>query len=167
MRRLANPLDYLCDSLAAHNLLLSLQWARAASKDTASDEKKHDDAWLGIISDCYGCRAFSEQRYRGRWFIWHGQGCGSAVFEGRRRRSGWYHAMLTSSSAHARRDHLHATGADGAAVETAAVDATDEASVAAFAAGLASQRTMPWSSRRRAGRRTDPSPSLTSRTLEE
>ena len=37
----------------------------------------------------------------------------------------------------AREEILHATGADGAAVETAAVDAADEASVAAFAAGLA------------------------------
>ena len=38
----------------------------------------------------------------------------------------------------AREEILHATGADGAAVDTAAVDAADEASVAAFAAGLAS-----------------------------
>ena len=34
----ANPLDYLCDSLAALNLLLSLQCRRAASKPV-SDEK--------------------------------------------------------------------------------------------------------------------------------
>ena len=38
----------------------------------------------------------------------------------------------------AREEILHATGADASAVDTAAVDAADEASVAAFAAGLAS-----------------------------
>ena len=38
VRRLANPLDYLCDSLAALNLF-ALTARTAASKDTASDEK--------------------------------------------------------------------------------------------------------------------------------
>ena len=51
-------------------------------------------------------------------------------------------ALLVSRNAdrlqRAREEILHATGADGAAVDTAAVDAADEASVAAFAAGLAS-----------------------------
>ena len=50
-------------------------------------------------------------------------------------------ALLVSRDAdklqRAREEILHATGADGAAVDTAAVDAADEASVAAFAAGLA------------------------------
>ena len=50
-------------------------------------------------------------------------------------------ALLVSRDAdklqRAREEILHATGADGAAVDTAAVDAADEAAVAAFAAGLA------------------------------
>jgi NAD(P)-dependent dehydrogenase (short-subunit alcohol dehydrogenase family) len=51
-------------------------------------------------------------------------------------------ALLVSRSAdkleRAREEILHATGADASAVDTAAVDAADEAAVAAFAAELAS-----------------------------
>merc|ERR1719217_366184 len=50
-------------------------------------------------------------------------------------------ALLVSRDAdklqRAREEILHATGADASAVDTAAVDAADEAAVAAFAAGLA------------------------------